>query len=91
MPPLSGHAASSSKSVALCVVLQVPRNLANNLIASHLHSAHSEKCFVVSCGAHRWQHAIYFQAVTLPVVLKVECLYRLVFAEVYGFKVPFPN
>lgn len=62
MPPLSGYAASSSKSVVLCVMLQVPRNLANNLIASHLHWAHSEKCFVVSCGVHRWQHTIYLQA-----------------------------
>ena len=90
MPPLSGHAASSIKSV-VCVVLQVPRNLANNLIARHPHWAHSEQIFVVGCGAHRWQHAVYLQAVTLLVVLKTGCLHRLVFAEVCGFTEPFPK
>lgn len=91
MPPWSGHAASSSKPVAVCMVLQVPRNLASNLIASHLHWGHSEKRFIVNCRTHRWQHAIYLQAVASLVVLKMGCLHRLVFAEVCGFKEPFPK
>lgn len=90
MSPLSGHTASSSKSV-WCFRSKL-RNLANNLIASHVHRALSEKCFIVGIGgAHRWQHSIYLQAVTSLVVLKTGCLHRLVFAEACGFKEPFPE
>lgn len=90
MSALSGHTASSSSKPVWCFRSKL-RNLANNLIASHLHRAHSEKCFIVGWGAHRWQHSICLQAVTSLVVLKRGAFTGWCLLRSMALKSLFPN